>query len=212
MDDPVPSVRSAAALALGLIGPTALAAVPKLQAMLEDPSGEVREAAAVALGCMGPEAQQAKAALIRAAADPDTRVSRAAREALELISSPFVGNEEAKEDLATRFPVLIKNLRGDNPMERYRSACTLVLLGEEARTVVPDLKKLQDEAKEQLKLHIPTLIEELKSPDPVVRGRSATILGHLGADARAAVPDLLRLLDYWMTHLNSYAKLPKRLL
>lgn len=61
-DDPAPEVRSAAAVALGRIGPLAL---PELVAALEDSSGCVRGSAAAALGGIGPSADAAVPALIK---------------------------------------------------------------------------------------------------------------------------------------------------
>src|SRR4051812_7665890 len=56
LHDESPSVRRAAALAMGGMGPAARDAVPELVRLLNDPNNDVLGAAASALGRMGPTA------------------------------------------------------------------------------------------------------------------------------------------------------------
>jgi len=70
--------REGAAMALGIIGPEAKAAVPVLISTLNDEDAGVRFRAAEALGRVGPEAMQAVPALFEAMKDKDKNVSEAA--------------------------------------------------------------------------------------------------------------------------------------
>lgn len=67
-------VRSAAAQALGLVGPDPGLAVPKLVLPAKDPDAVVRQGAVFALGIMKavPESQRA---VLQAVEDPDPRVA-----------------------------------------------------------------------------------------------------------------------------------------
>ena len=74
--------RSAAAAALGRIGPAAKGAVPGLTAALKDRHAQVRYDAAAALGQIGPAAKGAVPALIDCLKEEDERSRRAAAWAL----------------------------------------------------------------------------------------------------------------------------------
>ena len=76
-----PNARSAAAVALGRIGPAGHDAVPALVAALRRQAVSAR-CAVVALGCMGPAAQEAVPDLVRALAHDDGETRCAAAEAL----------------------------------------------------------------------------------------------------------------------------------
>src|SRR4051794_38322103 len=71
LHDESPSVRWAAAYALGGIGPAAKAAAPELVRLLNDPDKGVRGSAAYALGRIGPAAEAAAPELVRLLNDPD---------------------------------------------------------------------------------------------------------------------------------------------
>lgn len=60
---------------------------------------------------------------------------------------------------------------------RNRADWGFALLGEDGRTAVPELTAL------------------LSDPDPDVRGTAARCLGHIGAPAESAIPEMLRLLS-----------------
>jgi HEAT repeat protein len=75
-------VRSAAAKALGNLGPKAKPTLSDLVSALKDKSWEVRHSAAEALGKMGPEAERAIPDLKRLLEDENVQVRRAAAEAL----------------------------------------------------------------------------------------------------------------------------------
>jgi HEAT repeat protein len=93
-------VRSAAAQALGLVGPDPGLAVPKLVLLAKDPDAVVRQGAIFALGNMkaGPEIQKV---LLQAVEDPDPRV------ASEAVMS-FWGYESAS---AAAKPILLRSLK-----------------------------------------------------------------------------------------------------
>ena len=76
--DESPTVRGAAAHALGGIGPAAKDAVPELAKLLKDPDADVRRAAAHALGGIGPAAKDAVPELAKLLKDPDAGVRGAA--------------------------------------------------------------------------------------------------------------------------------------
>ena len=74
-------VRTAAAQALPLVGPTT-ADVPALVKILKEPGAEAKEAAAVALGKIGPPAKEAVTRLTELLTDKESEVRIAAAEAL----------------------------------------------------------------------------------------------------------------------------------
>ncbi len=79
------SVRTGAAIALGLIGLPAKDAVPTLITLLKDKELEVREASALSLGAIGPETKEIIPALKELIRDEDIFVSNAAAAALRKI-------------------------------------------------------------------------------------------------------------------------------
>jgi HEAT repeat protein len=80
--DPDRQVRTAAAEALGEIGPAAAEVVPRLLTLLGDTEADVRSLAAQALGRIGPAAPEVKQELTNLLGDPREEVRSAAREAL----------------------------------------------------------------------------------------------------------------------------------
>jgi HEAT repeat protein len=86
-NDSEASVRSAAATALGAIGPEPKTTVPALTEALKDSSASVKIAAALALGQFGPDARPSLSALRELAANKkDKKISMAARTAVKSIS------------------------------------------------------------------------------------------------------------------------------
>ena len=84
-------VRSAAAYALGELGPKATSAVTALKDALKDDDADVRQSAAQALAEIGPDAKGAVAALASALRDADPGVRAAAATALGEIGPDAAG-------------------------------------------------------------------------------------------------------------------------
>lgn len=85
LSDPVPTVRSAAAVSIGTLYPVSGEMITALIAALGDSVPQVRVDAAVALGKMGPRAESSLPALDRLTQDADASVVRAAQQAVQLI-------------------------------------------------------------------------------------------------------------------------------
>ena len=87
LEDSRPTIRTAAASYLGMMGPPALPAVPQLIAKLNDPSKFVRRASAKALGKIG-EVSLSRPALEKTVqGDPDPFVRKTAQNALGRLPS-----------------------------------------------------------------------------------------------------------------------------
>lgn len=113
LNDASADIRTAAADALGRVGPEAKAALPALTATLKDPEKAVRQHAAFALGVVDPEDAAVLPALVELLKDSDLEVRRhaalslgrlgpSARPALEVLM-------EASKDADSRFRQLIQN-------------------------------------------------------------------------------------------------------
>jgi HEAT repeat protein len=192
-----------AAVALGLIGPPAAAAVEPLAESLGSrtkdlriaahhalvrigsssvaplvralPSADpkVRFSAAIALGKIGRPAPEVVSALTRTLRDPVRAIRLAALSALVRIDPE---NREANPALAEAVPVLHEALRHKNPALRTWAAASLAKVGREARRV-------RDR-----------LIECLRDPSPLVRTRAAEALGRIDPDNRRAAKALVQAL------------------
>jgi HEAT repeat protein/S1-C subfamily serine protease len=155
-----------------------------------------RAEAAQALGQKGEEARIAFGRLFEAfRSDKDDLVRRAAADALEKVPPH-------KDDLAMLCKVS-RNAAEPAPV-RQRAVKCLGRLGAEARTVLPQLLGLLQDADEGLRQaalaavaaigpearDVPALSDALLSPSPEVRRLAMRALAKLGPQARAAVPHL----------------------
>lgn len=101
LEDPVPSVRRAAAFASGISGDRRL--VPGLAKALADPDGETAEAAAVALGRLGgAEASEALRAALAAPRGPRGAAARALYSSPDPALVPLLAGALAVQDAAER--------------------------------------------------------------------------------------------------------------
>jgi HEAT repeat protein len=193
-------VRSAAASALGRIGPEVKDTVPALMELLKDQwhvEGIFcpREAAAWALGNMGPEAKIAVPAITELLRDREASVRCTAASTLEEIGP------EAK----TAVPILTELLK--DPKVRDAAASTLGKIGPEAKSAVPALAELLAgkgwplpairalwQIGPDAKAAVPSLAELLRGKDPVLKRDVALTLRRIGPGAKAAVPALVGLL------------------
>jgi HEAT repeat protein len=189
------SVRDFAARALEHIGPGAEKAVPALTVALKDPEALVRMTSVWALDAIGPGAKAAVPALKELTRDKDLAFRMRATQALWSV--------ERQPDLPLR--IYQEALRSKDPQERGFAAIGLGRMGSHAAKEVPTLKRfLQDK---DVRLHaaealwrieskpaitFDVLIPALRDPDPSTRGYVARLLGEMGAQAKPAIPDLLR--------------------
>jgi HEAT repeat protein len=160
------TLREAAARALGHFGTEAKPAAVALLDLLQSRNAEVRKAAGEALA----QAGEGKAALDRlreALKDEDGKLRAAAVHALGWMGP------EAREAL----PELRQALRDADPVVRVRAAWALWEVDRQTRDTVP---LLIQEA--QIRLRQPPGVTALR------------MLGRMGPEAKAAVPDLLALM------------------
>ena len=190
--DPFAHVRSAAAEAIGRIGPAASTAAPALLAGLEgDEPAFVQSAACEALGLIQPTDKDAAVALLKKKlddADPVTRIHAAI--ALWQVAGDKAGAKKAergpgyrthqvritaaeylwrtKQD-ARAVPLLIRTLEESNldgsegDNERYMAARALGRIGTSAKPAAPELVKLLNHHDGALAA---TAAESLKAIDP----------------------------------------------
>jgi HEAT repeat protein len=169
--DPYSAVRSAAAEALGRVGPGAKDAAPALLALLDgDEPAFVQSAACEALGLVEPADKDAIVAVLKKKLDhpdPLTRVHAAL--ALYLVGGDKAGEKEADRALGYRtyavritaaevlwrvkqddraVPLLVRTLEESNldgtgsDNERYMAARALSRIGPAAKPALPELTKL----------------------------------------------------------------------
>jgi HEAT repeat protein/lysophospholipase L1-like esterase len=195
-----PTVRTAAAWALGRQGPEPRSA-EALARRLRDPEAAVRLAAAKALRAVGAGSRlSAVAGLFGALRDSSQQVRWAAARAL------FEQNLSAPADV----PALAAALDTDDVYVRGFAAFTLGEMGAQAKAAVPALAAAlrRDDgygrggasnalAKmgEAAVGAVPVLVEGLSDPDGERRWKAARTLGRIGGPARAAVPSLTTALS-----------------
>ena len=179
------AVRQTAELALAAIGAPA---VPELVKQLEHPKGG-RHALSV-LRMLGPNAGDGVPAMIGLMDDTEFGIS--VRGVIEKVGRPAV-------------PVLLDALAKGDPRLKRHVAMALNGIGADAKEAVPALEKLVSDPDprvvyavnkaldtiRQQTTPIPALAAGLKSPDPLVRRRSARDLGALGPKAAVAIPELI---------------------
>jgi HEAT repeat protein/lysophospholipase L1-like esterase len=194
-----PSVRAAAAWALGRGERVASSALALLTAALGDSSERVRSLAASALGTAGGAARASVPRLFEALSDPSEVVRWHAARALAAIGP------EAPRDVGA----LAAALSSHDPFVRGFAAWSLGALGPAAEDAVPALVgalsaeeaygrggaaaalgKIGPAAAKA----VPTLSQGLVDPDPIRRARAARTLGRIGPAAQAAIPGLLQCL------------------
>lgn len=172
----------------------------------DNPEKLLKITAIAALGKIGlPARTLATAPLTQALEDPDPWVKLNATWALAEIGAS-----------TSLLPYWLAALQHPNPDVRSQAAAVFQdsssllrkVFGAEATdsTVAPLLKALQDEdstvrsaAKDGLTLlgtrALPSLVQALEAPEPIVRLEATNLLGNLGGAAQSAIPGLVALLD-----------------
>jgi HEAT repeat protein len=171
-NDSDPTVRAAAAHALGRIGYWAQGAVPQLADALEnDPHPTVRMAAAEALGSIGVEAKGAVSQLIESLGDPESGVRRNAAFALGSIGDGAQG----------AVPQLTKTLKDPDEIVRYYAAGALGNIGEGAKGALPQLVEALNDPDENVRASAAGSIDQLSTI--LARERAVEYSGHLNTAA-----------------------------
>ena len=204
--DPKMRVLAAADIG-GEFGPDAKAAVPELVKRLFDPFASVRAASAEALGRIGPNASGAAKPLVALLdGDEPAFVQSAACEALGLILPP------EKDDAVA---VLKKKLEHPDALVRVHAALALFLLNRD-KAAEPEVINGMSYRTHYVRITaaetawrmnknaraVPLLIRALEESNLEGTGgeneryMAARALGRIGADARGAVPELLKLINH----------------
>ena len=163
LDDETTAVQTQAVAALGLIGPPAAAAVPRLIELSKEGDETLRCQAAQSLGEIGGEVEVTVAALVDLLQDASPLVKAAAARALGAL----------KNAAAPAVPALVPLLQDRDESVRTAAAETIAQVG-----------PLDEAATE-------SLVEGLTSPDNVVRAQTAQALGTIGVAAEEAAPALV---------------------
>jgi HEAT repeat protein len=189
LGDDAETVRGGAALALGLIGPSARPAATALTRALHDRSEVVRFAAAQALGRVGPGARTALPDLRKALEDKDSAVRVASAHALWLVASEGRG-----------LSVLTAALRDPSPSVVQAAVVALGEMGTAAKSTAKELKALADKGPDPARrlqaaeacyrvggdgAVVSLVSRELKSADVDTRRLAVAVLGTLGREANA---------------------------
>ena len=161
LGDPSEAVRAAAAQALSRIGPAA-ADVPSLAAALRSPDRYVAAFAAWSLGNLEAAAEPAAAELGRVLERDETN---------EVVTRALARMGAAAK---AAVPELVRALRSDNDVHRWRAARTLGRIGPGAQAAVP------------------ALTAALADPSGAVRAHAARALGRIGPAAMPAAAALQR--------------------
>lgn len=172
--DPFASVRSASAEALGRIGSGATDATKPLLALLDgDEPAFVQSAACEALGLVQPADKDDVAAVLKKKLDhPDALVRAHAALALFLVGGDKTGEQEAATGLTWRsHPVRVTAAEAAWRMNKNGRAVTLLVRALEESNLEGTLYENE-------------------------RYMAARTLGRIGADAKDAVPELLKLINH----------------
>jgi len=170
-------VRDNAVTALLRIGPEAT--LPTLRELLGDEEAEARSAAAKGLGLFGPKAKTAVPDLIATLRDESWQVRHSATEALGAVGP------EAKAAVPDLVGLLLEENQEDGdaaPIERMQRALDL------RHSVAEALRKMLPDATD-------SLTRMLRDKDNRVRGTTAYVVGEIGQQAKATIPDLTELLQ-----------------
>jgi HEAT repeat protein len=198
-----PFTRGLAAQDLRGLGRQAEPAIPALVAAAEhDPSEDVRKTALETLGFLGPKAHEAAVPfLIRALRSP----SRSRPSTLSALA-------EVGPEAAPAVPALLELLEAQGEL-RISVMTTLGAIGPEARAAVPMLTAALDKKEPrylrctaaeavwkiepQNERIVPALRDILRGPktDTANRAQAIRVLGQIGPKAKAAVPDLAKIIQ-----------------
>ena len=214
---PDADARSAAAVALGRLGPDAAGAVSGLAALLWDDEEEVRANAAWALGQVGPAAVEAVGGLVGALFDDSHAVRGRAAVALGALGPSAPLAEEALRDglrdgdLATRaamagalwcvtadseeaLPVLVELLGSDNLPARRSAAQALARVGSDADAAVPALLKALADDGAPVRAAAARALAALGTADEEVVLALAAAVGDADQEVSAAAEEALTAL------------------
>jgi HEAT repeat protein len=195
-----PFAVDAACAELRALGPRGKAVAPELIRALEGAVGETRERLVLALGQLGPVTSEVVPTLIRALKDPSRNVRRRAADALGAIAS----------EPETTIPALIEALGDAEEWVQVCAAEALGQLGARASVATPKLLRLLEQPVLANQIDEPrtvvlalariapepnrTLVGLLASPSFTVRSAAVEALEKMGAKARPALPEVLRLM------------------
>lgn len=218
LDDKDGEVRGAAASALGQLQPSDPAVVPALHALAKsDGYLPARLAAVAALGRFGDRAKAAIPTLIDALQESDSPLG--SPHEFAVVTLKAIGPET--------LPALTEAFGRKEPRTRIGALKVFAGLGAAARPAIPEVVKRLSDGDPLVRLEavnalwavernpgrtIPAALEHLRTTeaDPLKRGRvrakAIYILGEVGPDARAAVPELLVILrDDPESSIRTYA-------
>jgi HEAT repeat protein len=191
------TVRQVAASNLGRIGAAAQASTPELLEALQDEEALVRLSAVTALGQIQAKPEDTVPALIEVLKGKEEGTRREAAIALSRMGTPAVA-------------ALTAALNHNNANVRANAAVALGKIGSEAKTAVPILIRVSQDANSlvqqpaiealgQIGAEAPSavsvLVKALQHPNWSIRASAAYALGQIGAPAQATVPALITTLN-----------------
>lgn len=191
-----PEVRQQLIMALGAV--ESAESAPDLIAIVEDTEHDSRIPAAFALGRLGPSAKQAAAALTKGMDDANPVLKVVCAWALVRVGP----DDQSSKDKA--IGVLVEGLSSDNPLVQKAAMRALADLRPKAPGVLPAVKRILEGDNRELAAEaldilaamgesaVGQLVEALQKAE--LRAVAAAVLGHIGPDAKTAVPTLLELL------------------
>jgi HEAT repeat protein len=196
--DKNPETRREVLIALARIGPDAAEAVPAITPLVQDPDPSVSDAAGFALGSIGPAAASAADALRKAM----ERKDRSPQSLEECVFCWALARIEPQNKHAREHAIemLIGRAKEKNPRVQSAVIRGLMDLGAEPKQLVPALEYIIVNGQEPAvgealgalaslgDAGIEVLDEALTRRES--RARAAMVVAHLGAKAKAVVPQL----------------------
>jgi HEAT repeat protein len=195
LNHPDPKTRREAIWSLGRLASPGAEAIPALTAALHDTDRAVCLGAARVLGHMGNAAAPAVPELIGLLQGTDLVLSRLAAETLSKVGSPAV-------------PALVHAIDSGDLSGRCEAVWALSRMGSEAAPAIPALAGVlrkhrsaplaaippRDDAGGALEPTSPVCIKPRRGSEDEFLALTIRTLGEIGAPARGAIPELLRLI------------------
>jgi HEAT repeat protein len=192
-------LRRFAADAVGIIGPDAYVAIPRLRLCMRHHDAELRRRSALALGAMKARGRDGIVSLVDALVRDDSPVVRdAAGDALAMLGT-------------LALPELRKLMKLDDAEAKARAALSLGKIGPPAKEALPDLDDALDDDDAWVRINAAeaiwlisgnadkaaaAMVEELRSSNRQIRIKAYRFFKTLGPKAKSVAPALERLLEH----------------
>ena len=204
LKSPTQGTRTRATIALAKLKPTPPEVAIATADLLKDEDWSVRAQVLMVLGNMGADASIALPQIMAALDDANEHVRRSAASALTRVPAATVETRLA----------LVRALESEDRHLRSQAGRALAAAPAGSATIAPELARIAASENRQASMAafnvleklpaadvLPLLVPMLSSDDRQTRGNAARVIGNFGAEASAAVPTLITLLDKYPHYL-----------